>query len=132
MNHILGKKFMLVGAIFAGLAVVTGAFGAHALENLISVKQKHTWETGVQYQFYHALALIFLGFYLENKPHLKLLNWVGYLWITGIFCFSGSLYLLACRSITWFKIDFVGPITPIGGLFFIAGWMILGWQFYKK
>jgi uncharacterized membrane protein YgdD (TMEM256/DUF423 family) len=132
MNNFLGKQFMLAGSIFAGLAVILGAFGAHALENLISVAQKHTWETGVQYQFYHSMALIFLGFYLEKNTDAPFLKRVGFCWIAGIICFSGSLYLLACRSITWFKIDFVGPITPVGGLFFIAGWAILGWNFYKK
>lgn len=120
------KKFTIAAALFAGLAVAIGAFGAHSLEKITTdLKILHGYQTGVQYQMYHALGLLAIAILVEKYKN----SWIkkaGYSFITGIILFSGSLYLL-----TYFKIEnstavkIIGPITPIGGLFFIAGWIFL-------
>jgi uncharacterized membrane protein YgdD (TMEM256/DUF423 family) len=120
------KNFLVWGTVCAGLAVALGAFGAHGLQRLTSdEKILHGFQTGVQYQFYHALALLVLAILAGKLP----ITWVrrsGYAFIAGIILFSGSLYLL-----TFLKIQesnatrFVGPITPLGGVFFIIGWICL-------
>ncbi len=127
-----GKRLIAAGAIFGFLGVMFGAFGAHALRDFLSFAQKHTWETGVQYQFYHAIGLLFLGAYLIKKEKADWLKRAGWCWIAGIFLFSGSLYLLACKDILMFSTAWAGPITPIGGLLFMCGWAMVGWFFYKK
>ncbi len=120
------KKYIVAAAIFGGLAVGAGAFGAHALEAITSdVKILHSFQTGVQYQLYHALVLLAVAF-LVDKLDSQWMKRAGTCFITGIILFSGSLYLL-----TFFKIQesaavkMVGPITPVGGTFFIAGWVCL-------
>ncbi len=108
------------GAIFMALAVLLGAFGAHALKTQISPEMLAVYKTGVEYQFYHALGMLLIGligFHLDSKW----LRWSGVLLIVGIILFSGSLYAL---SISGIKI--LGAITPFGGLSFVAGWICLG------
>ncbi len=111
-----------LGGFFMLTAVILGAFGAHGLEGSLSPEQLETYKTGVTYQFYHALALLFLGLYSQHNPS-KLLKWAGILFSVGIFLFSGSIYLLACKDLlgiaSW---KWLGPITPIGGTLFIIGW----------
>ncbi|MBP9140076.1 MAG: DUF423 domain-containing protein [Chitinophagales bacterium] len=107
------------------LAVCLGAFGAHGLKNLISADYIIIYQKGVDYQFYHAFALIGLGLWSANNPFSQ--KWVKFAhrcFIAGILCFSGSLYLLACREVLGIAnfTSFIGPVTPIGGLLFIAGW----------
>jgi uncharacterized membrane protein YgdD (TMEM256/DUF423 family) len=120
------KNYLIAAAIFGGLAVALGAFGAHGLESITSdEKVLHGFQTGVQYQMYHALALIAVAMLFDKLP-ANWMKWAGTCFIAGIILFSGSLYLL-----TFFKIQessavkFVGPITPLGGLFLIAGWLCL-------
>lgn len=114
------KLFLIIGSIFGVLSVVIGAFGAHALKNLLeSSARTETFETAVKYQFYHALALILLGVLLFNLKH-QLFNYAGYSFVIGTIIFSGSLYILSLTGIAKF-----GMITPIGGLFMIAGWIFL-------
>lgn len=120
------KRFLTAGAVFGGLAIALGAFGAHGLERITGdSKIIHGYQTGVQYQVYHALALLLVAL-LSGKVSPKWIRWAGYCFITGILLFSGSIYLL-----TFLKIQgsgatrFVGPVTPLGGLFFIAGWVCL-------
>ena len=120
------KNYLVAAAFFGGFAVVLGAFGAHGLERITSdEKVLHGFQTGVQYQMYHALALLFVAMLFDKLP-AKWMKWAGICFITGIILFSGSLYLL-----TFFKIQessgvkFVGPVTPLGGVFFIAGWLCL-------
>lgn len=120
------KSFTIAAAFFAGLAVALGAFGAHGLEKITTdEKILHTFQTGVQYQMYHALGLLAIAF-LADRFKNNWINWAGRSFITGIILFSGSLYLL-----TFLKVEdnpavkIIGPITPIGGLFFIAGWILL-------
>jgi len=118
------KFFITSGSILAGLAVIFGAFGAHALKEKISGENLLIFETGVRYQMYHAFALIIV-FLLSSKINSPLLNYSGFFFVAGIVLFSGSIYLLACREL--FGIEgwksFLGPITPIGGLCLIIGWI---------
>ncbi len=120
------KNFLTSAAFFGGLAVALGAFGAHGLEKITSdEKILHSFQTGVQYQFYHAIALFGIGI-LSDRIKNNWLTWAGNCFITGIILFSGSLYLL-----TFLKIEesnglkIVGPVTPLGGVFFILGWIFL-------
>jgi uncharacterized membrane protein YgdD (TMEM256/DUF423 family) len=113
--------------MFCGaLAVGIGAFGAHGLKALIAVDQLQTFETGVKYQFYHTFAMCFtlVATHIYNDKRFLTAAW---LFLVGILMFSGSLYLLACKNILPFDVRFVGPITPIGGAFFIAGWLYMAW-----
>jgi len=114
------KIFLITGCVLGGLAVMIGAFGAHALKTLLeSSGRSETFETAVKYQFYHALALILLGILMLNLKN-TVYNYAGYSFILGTIIFSGSLYILSITGITKF-----GIITPIGGMLFIAGWIFL-------
>lgn len=114
------KKILLTGAVFSLLAVFIGAFGAHALsEILLKNGRVATFETAVQYQIFHALALLVLGILSTKKPR-RLLNYSAILFSIGILIFSGSLYALSITEVT-----LLGAITPFGGLCFIAGWVLL-------
>ncbi len=126
------KKILAAAALLGFLAVALGAFGAHALDGKISVAQKHTWETGVMYQFFHALGLLWLGPRLGGKKRRPWLVRAAWCWLVGVLLFSGSLYLLACRDILTFPTNWVGPVTPIGGVLFLCGWAMLGWHFLKS
>ncbi len=122
----------MIAASLAGLlAVVFGAFGAHALRALLTPEQLNIWEKGVQYQMYHALALFACVLYLRNGFSL-LVQRAAICFILGIVCFSGSLYLLATRELTGIPTLIIGPVTPIGGFFFIAGWGLILIQALKK
>ena len=116
------KLFIIVGAINGFLAVALGAFGAHALKEKLSEKYLAIWETAVQYQMFHALALIAIGILMSSKliGPVSSLNTAGYLMIAGIVLFAGSLYVLSLTGI-----GILGAITPIGGLAFLAGWILL-------
>ena len=116
----MAKLFLVIGSILGGTGVMIGAFGAHALKNLLeSSGRMETFETAVKYQFYHALALILLGILMSNNHH-SFYQYSGYSFTLGTFIFSGSLYILCLSGITKF-----GMITPIGGLLMIAGWVFL-------
>lgn len=120
------KGFLTAGAIFGALAVALGAFGAHGLENLTSdQKILDTFRTGVQYQIYHALAIVAVAFFYD-KLIARRVRLSGYCFIGGIILFSGSLYLLAMLKIrSSGAANIIGPITPLGGLLLIAGWIFL-------
>jgi uncharacterized membrane protein YgdD (TMEM256/DUF423 family) len=120
------KPFFIAGAALAGLAVILGAFGAHGLEKVtMDEKILHSYQTGVQYQLYHALALLITAIVYFRFP-FRSIKWAGNCFITGIFLFSGSLYLLTFLKIQdSTAIRFAGPVTPLGGVFFIAGWLLL-------
>lgn len=114
------------------LSVALGAFGAHALEEVLRPEQLSAYKTGISYQFTHTLLLLFLGVLMKNEKS-KLLIYSSWFCIIGIICFSGSLYLLSCKDIlgsAWLSI--MGPITPIGGLFFILSWLFLAYNYLKK
>ncbi|MCB0772017.1 MAG: DUF423 domain-containing protein [Flavobacteriales bacterium] len=105
------------------LAVALGAFGAHGIRGLVDAQSFHNWGTAVQYQFYHGLALLGLAA-LEGKLGSRVVSFVRILFLLGILCFCGSLYLLATRDLLGLHgmARVLGPITPLGGLMFIAGW----------
>ncbi len=116
------KNIIAWAAAFGAIAVILGAMGAHALKAKLEPESLKSFETAVRYQAWHAIALLALG--LSSYP-LKQLKAIVLCWIIGIFLFSGSIYLLSTSLITGFELRFLGPVTPIGGLFFIAGWCLL-------
>ncbi len=127
----MNKQIILTASLFGVLAVIAGAFGAHALADSLSPKQLDVWHTAVQYQFYHVFALLFLSLLTRFKNNMVLTTY--YLFTFGIILFSGSLYLLACRNLLgWSWLHMVGPVTPVGGLLFIAGWVTLAIAGYKN
>ncbi len=118
------KPAIVGGAIFGALAVALGAFGAHGLKNILSPELIEIYMKGVTYQFYHCFALLATGLvYVHAKS--KQLEWATYAFIIGIILFSGSLYALSFLKSTGVGLGPVGIITPFGGLFFIAGWLLL-------
>lgn len=119
------KRFVVTGAILGAIAVALGAFGAHGLKKIVDAETVQTFQTGVQYQMYHSLALLLTGL-LYEKCSQKLAGIAGILFIVGIILFSGSLYLLtAGRAAETASFDKIGIITPFGGVSFIAGWLFL-------
>lgn len=126
------RTTMLFAAISGGLAVMIGAFGAHGLKPLLNDYQVLIFEKGVQYQFYHSFALGLTAILQHVLDDARRLNLARRLFTVGIICFSGSLYLLACRDILPLPLAWVGPITPLGGLCFIGGWVILAINAGKK
>jgi len=126
------RTFLTIAIIAAALAVVLGAFGAHSLRERLTSEQLLVFETGVRYQFYHAFALIIMVL-LGDKISVSGMNYTGWFFSAGILLFSGSLYLLSMRNLlgieNW---KFLGPVTPLGGLCFIAGWISLLVSILKK
>ena len=114
------KLFITLGAVNGFLAVALGAFGAHMLEGRIPDKYIATWGTAVQYQMFHAVGLLVIGLLAGKLGTLPSINWSGYLMFAGIIFFSGSLYVL---SVT--QISVLGAITPIGGVLFLASWVMM-------
>lgn len=114
-----------LGAAYGFLAVALGAFGAHALKARLSTEMLAVWRTGVEYHFYHALALLLLGIIARQTPS-TMLNASGACFAIGVLLFSGSLYALALSDVR-----ILGAITPLGGLLFLAGWVLLGYAVLK-
>lgn len=121
----MARFFLLIGALAGGLGVLAGAFGAHALEGTVSPDRLDTFKTAVEYQIYHGLALLFLGFVRLSESG-GMFDWAGGLFIAGIVLFSGSLYILVLTDTGWW-----GAVTPIGGTAFILGWAALLWAVYQ-
>jgi len=118
------KLFLSIGALLGGIAVALGAFGAHGLKKIVPLDTVNTFQTGVQYQMYHSLALVAVAIIFEKFPN-KLMIWAGTTFCIGILLFSGSLYLLTILKATGkVGMEGVGIITPFGGLFFIMGWLL--------
>ena len=115
------RLFATLGAISAFLAVAAGAFGAHALRARLSPDLLAVFETGARYQMYHALGLLAVAWILTRWPGAWPVR-AGWLFVAGTVLFSGSLYALALSGVRW-----LGAVTPLGGLAFLAGWLILGW-----
>jgi len=119
------KRFIAAGALLGAIAVALGAFGAHGLKKIVPAETVQTFQTGVQYQMYHALALLLTGL-LYEKCYQKFVRIAGILFMIGVILFSGSLYLLtAGRAAETSSLDKAGIITPFGGVAFIAGWLFL-------
>lgn len=120
----MNKKIIITAAAFGFLAVIFGAFGAHSLEKLVDTKQLEIWQTAVQYHFYHTFALLFLSTF--SRARNKIINFSYYCFVFGILLFSGSLYFMSLKDVLGLtSVGVLGPITPIGGLFFILGWLSL-------
>ncbi len=118
----MAAVFLVLGCIMALLSVGLGAFGAHALRSRIDEARLANYQTGVQYQMYHAIGLIVTGLVLHMTSSTVLLDWAGWLFFTGIVLFSGSLYLLSTSGHKrW------GMLTPFGGVAFIIAWGFLAW-----
>jgi uncharacterized membrane protein YgdD (TMEM256/DUF423 family) len=124
MKHKQASNWIITAAILGGMAVLLGAFGAHTLKSSINEYQIGIFRTGVSYQFYHALAIGMIAV-LSLNLHSKFLKYAFYCFLIGTLCFSGSLYLIATNELlgifNWLK--FLGPITPIGGVLFLVGWI---------
>jgi uncharacterized membrane protein YgdD (TMEM256/DUF423 family) len=125
------KPALKAAALFGALAVILGAFGAHALKSQLSAEMLQAYETGVKYQFYHTIAMLAIGIIYATYPE-KSIKWAATLFTIGIILFSGSLYTMALMSIKGITLGPVGIITPIGGLFFIIGWILLFAGLIKK
>ncbi len=120
----MNKRIIVIASVFGLLAVIFGAFGAHVLKKLVTPEELATWNTAVQYQFYHTLAMLFLGTFSRFRS--RAINASSWFFTSGIVFFSGSLYLISLKGV--FNINdltLLGPLTPIGGLFFILGWISL-------
>lgn len=118
---------LLSGSIFGALAIVFGAFGAHALKKILDEEQLKSFETGVKYQMYHAIVLLVVGFNMDATAN----NYSFMIWsfIIGILLFSFSIYFLVISSAKGKKLRFLGPVTPLGGLLLIIGWVLLAINF---
>ncbi|MFC3563055.1 DUF423 domain-containing protein [Pedobacter jamesrossensis] len=120
----MNKRIILTASFFGAVAVLLGAFGSHGLKALIDAPSLEIWQKGVDYQFYHTFALLYLSTFARYRN--KLINIAYFCFTFGILLFSGSLYLLATRSVLNIGfVDVLGPITPIGGLLFVLGWIML-------
>ena len=115
------RLFLALGALSGAVAVTLGAFGAHALRGRLAPELAAAFEVGVRYQMYHALALLAVAWAATRAPGGGV-AFAGWLFVGGTVVFSGSLYLLALTGARW-----LGAVTPVGGLAFIAGWLLLAW-----
>jgi uncharacterized membrane protein YgdD (TMEM256/DUF423 family) len=122
----IGSLALVLGALSALISVAAGAFGAHALRGRLTPELLATFETAARYQMYHALALLAVGL-AGGRSASPLWTWAGGLFVAGTLLFSGSLYALALTGIRW-----LGAITPLGGLCFLAGWAVLALAAWKR
>ena len=114
------RSFIILAGIFGFLAVALGAFGAHGLQKIVTPAQLTVWHTGVQYQMYHSLALLAIALLANGIINPSIAQWAAWSFVIGILLFSGSLY-----AIVLFGVRNLGMITPIGGIFFLIGWVLL-------
>ena len=120
------RLFILIASCFAFLAVAAGAFGAHGLKQRLTLEMLDVFEVGARYQMYHALALLAVAWLCPTASNPRLATIAGWFFVAGILLFSGSLYLLALTGVRW-----LGAITPIGGVAFLAGWLLLALSAWK-
>jgi len=123
------RKVISAAAILGMIAIILGAFGAHALKKVLTVEQLSTFETGVKYQMYHALFLLFIGLSSISEKTKKQITT---LIVSGVVLFSGSIYILSTKDISGIDIKAFGIVTPIGGLLLIVGWFWLFLTFFRK
>jgi uncharacterized membrane protein YgdD (TMEM256/DUF423 family) len=126
----MNKKILVTASLLGLTSVVFGAFGAHSLKELISIESQQTFETGVRYQMYHAILLLYVG--TTSVINQKTKHIIYYLLVLGLLFFSGSIYALATNALTAFDFKTIGFITPIGGLFLITAWFVLFINFLKN
>lgn len=115
----MNRRFLFLAGIAGALGVATGALGSHTLRDRLGPEGLATWETAVRYHLIHAVGLVFVALLLDRRPS-RLVSAIGWLFLAGIVLFSGSLYVLALDGPGW-----VGPVTPVGGVCLIAGWVAL-------
>ena len=120
---------LIIGGIYGLLSVVLGAFGAHKIKKILSIERLESFETGVRYQMYAAFFLLIVGYILKFETTSE--KWISILMIAGTFLFSVSIYFLAFQDYLGMNLKFLGPITPLGGLFMIISWGMLIWYFVK-
>jgi uncharacterized membrane protein YgdD (TMEM256/DUF423 family) len=113
-------RWYQIGFVLMALGVVAGAFGAHTLKSVLQPASLQAWQTAVLYHLVHTIGLLLL---LRLVGTSALMRWSVWLMAAGLICFSGSLYLLACKDLISFRIDFIGPITPLGGVAWIGAWI---------
>lgn len=123
----MNSIFAMLGAVNGLLAVALGAFGAHGLKGRMDASLLTAFHTGVTYHMYHALALLAVSMLSQWRPDSTALQWSGWLFLTGIFLFSGSLYVLSITGIRW-----LGIITPFGGMAFLVAWALLAYAVYPS
>lgn len=126
MQSITYRRFLMLAAVTLFAAVVLGAFGAHGLRGRLDEHMTAVYQTGVQYQFWHGLGLGLIAALARLHPESVLLRWAGWVMFGGILIFSGSLYLLAVSGVAW-----LGAITPLGGMAFLAAWALLALFAYR-
>mgnify|MGYP006171736505 FL=1 len=126
----MDKKIIVTAAVLGFIAIILGAFGAHALKEVLDENQLTSFETGVRYQMYHAVFLLFIGStnYVSEKAKKRIYYFV----LSGVILFSGSIYFLATRAISGIDIRAIGVVTPIGGLLMICAWGLLFLNIIKK
>ena len=121
---------LIIGGIYGLLSVILGAFGAHAFKKILSVERLESFETGVRYQIYAAFFLLIVGYILKFETSSE--KWISILMIAGAFLFSVSIYFLSFQDYWGVNLKFLGPITPLGGLFMIISWGMLILHFIKN
>ncbi|MBV2227504.1 MULTISPECIES: DUF423 domain-containing protein [Sphingobacterium] len=119
----MNQTVLISGAVLGILSIVLGAFGAHALKKVLSEERLSSFEVGVRYQMYAAITLLIIGFHLDFSSSIE--NWAYYGLFWGCILFSGSIYILSFKDLLKFNMKFIGPITPLGGLLMIVGWLML-------
>ena len=119
------QRFLALGSILAGLGVAAGAFGAHALKDILDPPMLQVFETATRYVMYHAFGLCIVSWAIDRYPEQRLEK-SGWLFLIGILLFSGSLYVVSLAGIRW-----MGAVTPIGGLAFMIGWLLLAWGVWR-
>jgi uncharacterized membrane protein YgdD (TMEM256/DUF423 family) len=120
------QRFLMLGSILAGSGVAAGAFGAHALKEILDASMLQVFDTATRYVMYHAFGLCIVSWAIDRYPGQRLEK-SGWLFILGTLLFSGSLYMVSLAGVRW-----MGAVTPIGGLAFIAGWILLGWGIWRE
>lgn len=119
----MSRRFLIAGFCFGLIGVILGAFATHGLKPVLAPEAMASFETGVKYQMYHSLLLLFTAMWV--RPGARVFTWIFYLLITGIILFSGSIFLLSTNALTGPDFKILGPITPIGGSMLIISWMLL-------
>lgn len=125
----MNKKIIATGAFLGMIAIILGAFGAHALKKVLAENEIAIFEIAIRYQMYHAIFLLFIG--LLNDISLQTKKRIFYLVLFGVLFFSGSLYLLATKELTGINFKFIGLVTPLGGLLFIIAWGLLAFNYFN-